>query len=84
MPYALGLKRSPILGGQSALWSAINSTCGTTYVNAINSEVGSALSSSLNGSSSGAESLLIGQGGLKGLTAIVGATVVAGVMGLLI
>ncbi|KAL0247848.1 hypothetical protein I308_103926 [Cryptococcus tetragattii IND107] len=84
MPYALGLKQSPILGGQSALWSAINSTCGTTYVNAINSEVGSALSSGLNGSSSGAESLLVGQGGLKGLTAIVGATVVAGVMGLLI
>ncbi|OWZ39508.1 hypothetical protein C356_04121 [Cryptococcus neoformans c45] len=83
MPYALGLKQSPILGGQSALWSAINSTCGTAYINAITSEVGSTLSSS-NSSSSGAESLFVGQGGLKGLTAIVGATVVAGVMGLLI
>ncbi|AAW44223.1 hypothetical protein CNF00800 [Cryptococcus deneoformans JEC21] len=83
MPYALGLRQSPILGGQSALWSAINSTCGTAYVNAITSEVGSTLSSS-NGSSSGAESLFVGQGGLSGLTAIVGATVVAGVMGLLI
>lgn len=40
-PYALGLSQSPILGGQSKLWSAINSTCGQAYVNAITSEVGS-------------------------------------------
>jgi hypothetical protein len=39
-PYALGLSQSPILGGQSALWNAINSTCGSAYVNAITSEVG--------------------------------------------
>lgn len=39
-PYALGLSQSPILGGQSALWNAINSTCGAAYVNAITSEVG--------------------------------------------
>ena len=39
VPYALGLSQSPTLGGQLDLWTAINSTCGANYVNAINSQV---------------------------------------------
>ena len=39
-PYALGLSQSPILGGQGALWNAVNATCGATYTNAVVSEVG--------------------------------------------
>lgn len=52
-PYALGLSQSPILGGQSALWNAINSTCGTAYVNAITSEVGTFSTSSTTGGAMG-------------------------------
>ena len=40
VPYALGLAQSPILGGQQTLWTAINSTCGVSFVNAITSQVG--------------------------------------------
>ncbi|KAL7421296.1 hypothetical protein Q5752_004181 [Cryptotrichosporon argae] len=39
-PYALGLNQSPILGGQSALWSAIGTTCGNAFTSAITSEAG--------------------------------------------
>ena len=52
-PYALGLSQSPILGGQSELWSAINSTCGSAYVNAITSEVGTFSTQSTTGGAMG-------------------------------
>lgn len=39
-PYGPGLSSSPILGGQSDLWSAIGSTCGSSFVSAINAEAG--------------------------------------------
>ncbi|WVQ73625.1 hypothetical protein IAR50_003205 [Cryptococcus sp. DSM 104548] len=77
VPYALGLSKSPILGGQSALWSAINSTCGTAFVNAIKSQAGSSLTTS---STSGAESVQ----GVAGMTALVGATFAAGVVALFV
>ncbi|KAH8108370.1 hypothetical protein DFH11DRAFT_1822313 [Phellopilus nigrolimitatus] len=32
-PYAPGLSNSPILGGQPALYSAVNSTCGANFMN---------------------------------------------------
>ncbi|ODO06084.1 hypothetical protein L198_01314 [Cryptococcus wingfieldii CBS 7118] len=81
VPYALGLSKSPILGGQSALWSAINSTCGTAFVNAIKSQVGTSLSS--NSSSSGAESMMAVQG-MAGMTALVGATFAAGIVAIFV
>ncbi|WVQ81478.1 hypothetical protein IAT38_003602 [Cryptococcus sp. DSM 104549] len=80
VPYALGLKQSPILGGQSALWSAINGTCGSAYVNAILAQVGSLTSNS----SSAAGSVFVGQSGVAGLTAVVGAAFAAGIVGLLV
>jgi len=52
-PYALGLSQSPILGGQSELWSAINSTCGSAYINAITSEVGTFSTQSSTGGAMG-------------------------------
>jgi len=80
-PYALGLSNSPILGGQSALWSSINTTCGAGYVNAITSEVGSFAAASGNYSSS-AESRFIVPGGQAATTAAVGIAFVAGAMAL--
>ncbi|WVN87984.1 uncharacterized protein L203_103181 [Cryptococcus depauperatus CBS 7841] len=80
VPYALGLKQSPILGGQSELWSAINNTCGASYINAINSQVGSLISNS----SSAGESVFVGQSGVAGMTALIGATLAAGVVALFI
>lgn len=81
-PYALGLSNSPILGGQSALWSAINSTCGTPYVNAITSEVGSFASALSGNSTSSAESRWAAPGGQAGATAAVGTVLFAGAMAL--
>jgi hypothetical protein len=82
VPYALGLSASPILGGQLALWNAINSTCGTNYVNAINAEVG--VIAAASNMTSGAGSLLLGSGSSASVyTAVLGAGVVAGAMALL-
>ncbi|KAK8843994.1 hypothetical protein IAR55_006787 [Kwoniella newhampshirensis] len=81
VPYALGLKQSPILGGQSALWTAINGTCGPAFVNAIMSEVGAYATSN---SSSGAQSVFMGQSGVAGMTALVGLTFTAGLMALFV
>lgn len=82
-PYALGLSNSPILGGQSALWSAINSTCGAGYINAITSEVGSFVAASTGNFSSSAESRFAAPAGQAGATAAVGIALVAGAMALL-
>lgn len=65
-PYALGLSTSSILGGQSALWNAINSTCGQSFVNAITSQVG--ITAAAANATSGAELRLGGQGGLAAVT----------------
>ena len=81
-PYALGLSNSPILGGQSALWSSINSTCGPSYINAITAEIGSFASASAGNSTSGAESRWIVPGGQPAATAAVGVAFVAGAMAL--
>lgn len=78
VPYALGLSASPILGGQLDLWNAINSTCGTAYVNAIMSQVG--VLSSTGNSTSGALPTFNGNGAAT--TAIAGVAVVAGAMAL--
>ena len=75
-PYALGLRNSPILGGQSALWTAINSTCAASYVNAITSEVGSFSTSALSTSSADA------RWPAAASTAAVGVAFVAGAMAL--
>jgi hypothetical protein len=77
-PYALGLSQSPILGGQSALWSAIGSTCGTGYVNAITSEVGSFVQSAGN-ATSGAE-----ERWGKSKVGVVSVAVLAGAMALVV
>jgi hypothetical protein len=80
-PYALGLSQSPILGGQSELWNAINATCGQNYVKAISSQVG--ITAAAFNSSSGAMSFKVG--GSSGIGSIVaGAAVVAGAISLLI
>ncbi|OCF35644.1 hypothetical protein I316_02699 [Kwoniella heveanensis BCC8398] len=82
VPYALGLKQSPILGGQSALWSAINGTCGQSFVNAIMSQVGAYASNS----SSGADRTVflgLGGSGIAGLIVAVGASFVASLATLL-
>lgn len=39
-PYALGLSQSPILGGQLALWNAIEKTCGSAFTQAVTTEAG--------------------------------------------
>lgn len=76
MPYALGLAQSPILGGQMELWNSIDKTCGSTYVAAINAQVGQFVG--VTNSSSSAMSVLAapggnGFGGLLSLAALVGA-----------
>jgi hypothetical protein len=73
-PYALGLSQSPILGGQSALWSAINSTCGSAYVNAITSEVGTF---STAGSTGGAMGTIIPSSIAMVLASVLGLAFVA-------
>ena len=80
-PYALGLSQSPILGGQSELWNAINATCGQNYVKAITSQVG--ITAAAFNSSSGAISFKVGGGSGIG-SIIAGAAVVAGAVSLLI
>ena len=70
-PYALGLSQSPILGGQSALWNAINSTCGATFVNAITSEVGS-FKTQGSGSTGGAMGMAIPSGVAVAFASILG------------
>ncbi|WVF65464.1 hypothetical protein IAT40_000192 [Kwoniella sp. CBS 6097] len=82
VPYALGLKQSPILGGQSALWNAINGTCGQPFINAIMSQVGAYASNF----SSGAERTVflgLGGSGVAGLTVAVGAAFVGSLATLL-
>ncbi|WVR08993.1 hypothetical protein IAU60_006053 [Kwoniella sp. DSM 27419] len=79
VPYALGLKQSPILGGQSALWNAINSTCGQPFINAIMSQVGAYAS---NFSSGAERTAIVGQNGVAGVTVMVGATFAAGLASL--
>jgi len=80
-PYALGLSASPILGGQSALWSNITSTCGTAFINGITAEVGLS-PASLNSTSAAAPRWGNGNGHASA-TAVVGVAVVAGAMALL-
>ncbi|WRT69146.1 uncharacterized protein IL334_006130 [Kwoniella shivajii] len=80
VPYALGLKQSPILGGQSDLWNAINSTCGISFINAIKSEVG-ALAQNF---SSSAQPSFVAQNGVLGMSVMVGATFTAGLVALFI
>jgi hypothetical protein len=75
-PYALGLSQSPILGGQSALWSAINSTCGATYVNAITSEVGT-FTTQGTGSTGGAMGMVIPSGVAVAFASILGFALLA-------
>jgi len=79
MPYALGLSASPILGGQSTLWSGISSTCGENFISAINAEVG-VLATSSNGNGTAASA------GTRGRTVVpwlAGMAVVAGAMAFL-
>jgi hypothetical protein len=79
-PYALGLSQSPILGGQSELWNAINATCGQGYVKAITSEVGIA-ANAFNSSSNAMARFATGSSGVGSIVA--GAAVVAGAVALL-
>lgn len=79
-PYALGLSQSPILGGQSELWNAINATCGPTYVKAITSEVG--ITAAAFNTSNGALSGFSGSSGIGSI--IAGAAFVAGAVSLLL
>jgi hypothetical protein len=80
-PYALGLSQSPILGGQSELWNAINATCGQGYVKAITSEVG--ITANAFNSSSNALSRF-GQGSSGVGSIVAGAAIVAGAVALLV
>ncbi|WWC73017.1 uncharacterized protein I206_106982 [Kwoniella pini CBS 10737] len=80
VPYALGLKQSPILGGQSDLWNAINSTCGISFINAIKSEVG-ALAQNF---SSAAQPTFVAQNGIAGFSIMIGATFLTGFAALFI
>lgn len=65
MPYAFGLKQSPIIGGQAALWSAVEQTCGTSFLDVITADAGAAPLAALAG---GASTLV-----QKPLAALVGA-----------
>ncbi|KAF8309837.1 hypothetical protein DL93DRAFT_2085198 [Clavulina sp. PMI_390] len=42
LPYPLGLILSPILGGQSALWSAMDSACGSSFMSTITADANAA------------------------------------------
>jgi hypothetical protein len=80
-PYALGLSQSPILGGQSELWNAINGTCGQTYVNAITSQVGVS-AAAFNTSNSAFAQFATGSSGVGSIVA--GAAFFAGAVALLV
>lgn len=73
VPYALGLASSPILGKQSALWSSVSSTCGTTFMNSITSQAGilsaNGTSSPSTGTSAGAAT--VAQVGFVGVIATI-------------
>ncbi|WWC91124.1 uncharacterized protein L201_006065 [Kwoniella dendrophila CBS 6074] len=83
VPYALGLKQSPILGGQSDLWNAINSTCGVSFINAIKSEVG-ALAQNFSSSAQSSTNFFVAQNGVSSMSLMVGATFFTGLVALLI
>lgn len=80
-PYALGLSQSPILGGQSELWNAINATCGQGYVKAITTEVG-ITASAFNSSSGALAQYAVGNGGIGSV--VVFAATIAGAVALLV
>lgn len=80
-PYALGLSQSPILGGQSELWNAINATCGQGYVKAITTEVG-ITANAFNSSSGALAQYAVGNGGIGSV--VVFAATIAGAVALLV
>jgi hypothetical protein len=54
IPYAFGLNQSPILGGQSALWNAVETTCGSSFIDTITANSDAApLAALANGASLG-------------------------------
>lgn len=61
IPYALGLSNSPLLGGQSALWTAVGTTCGTGFQSSITAEAGTAVVSAA-GVGAGARVGVVGVG----------------------
>ncbi|KAB5595255.1 transmembrane protein [Ceratobasidium theobromae] len=64
-PYALGLKNSPLLSGQSALWAAMQEKCPASFLTEVSNIAGVASAADINGASA------LGGGSL--LTALAGA-----------
>jgi len=72
MPYAYGLLQSPILGGQTALWLAVTSTCGPSFISAITADSHAAPLAALSGAPALAKApVLTTLVGLVGLSAVV-------------
>ena len=55
MPYALGIAQSPMLGGQSDLYNAVTSTCGSSFMTGSVSAAGGLSGGIVNTGSNGAE-----------------------------
>jgi len=72
IPYAYGLSQSPILGGQSALWNAVQSTCGPSFISAITADSQAAPLAALSGAPAFVNApVLTTLVGLAGLSAVV-------------
>lgn len=70
---ALGVTNSPLLGGQKALWTAVQKQCGTSFTNGVVANAGAAPSNNatIGSNLSGAMSVKASAGGV--IAALVGA-----------
>ncbi|KAF7968412.1 hypothetical protein HWV62_30609 [Athelia sp. TMB] len=80
VPYAPGLVNSVLMGGQSALYTAMNTTCGATFFTGGVSAVGGIASGMLGGSGTSAAPRTIGQNAGVTVALLAGAAVFAGFM----
>lgn len=72
IPYAFGLNQSPILGGQSALWQAVQSKCGVSFISTITADSKAAPLAALSGAPALTKTpVLTTLVGLAGLSAVV-------------
>jgi len=72
IPYAFGLSQSPILGGQSDLWNAMESKCGASFMSTITADSKAAPLAALSGAPGVAQApVLTTLMGLVGLSAVV-------------
>jgi len=78
VPYAPGLSSSVLMGGQSALYTAMNSTCGSTFFTGGVSAVGGITSGMLGGSETSGASQTLTQGAGATMAMLAGVAALAG------